>query len=52
MPPLATRLDDLESKIAAAVSSLDEDTPKGVWDEFNYRLDYVRAAGEGHIEHL
>jgi hypothetical protein len=23
-----------------------------VWDEFSYRLDVVRAAGGGHIEHL
>jgi hypothetical protein len=23
-----------------------------VWEEFSYRLDVVRAAGGGHIEHF
>ena len=50
-PPLATRLDDLKSRITAAVNSLEKDTPRSVWDQFNYRLD-VRAAVGGHIKHL
>jgi hypothetical protein len=36
----------------AAVTSVEEDTLRGVWDELSYRLDVVLAAGGGHIEHL
>ena len=50
MPPLASCLGDHKSRIRAAVSSLDVDTLRDVWDEFNYRLDVVRAASEGHVE--
>ena len=52
VPQLVTSLHDLKNRITAAVNSLDEDTLRSVWDEFNYRLDVVRAAGGGHIEHL
>ena len=52
VPPLATSLDDLKSRITAAVNSFDKNTSRGAWDEFTYRLDVVRAAGGGHIEHL
>jgi hypothetical protein len=52
VPPLATNLDDLKNRITAAVTSVEEDSPRSVWDEFNYRLDVVRAAGGGQIEHL
>jgi hypothetical protein len=52
VPPLATNLDDLKNRITAAVTSVEEHTLRSVWDEFNYRLDVVRAAGGGHIEHL
>uniref|UniRef100_UPI00358EB2A0 histone-lysine N-methyltransferase SETMAR-like n=1 Tax=Myxine glutinosa TaxID=7769 RepID=UPI00358EB2A0 len=52
VPPLATNLDDLKNRITAAVTSVKEDTLRDVWDEFNYRLDVVLAAGGGHIEHL
>jgi hypothetical protein len=45
-------LDDLKNRITAAVTSEEEDTLRGVWDEFSYRFDVVRAAGGGHIEHL
>ena len=48
VPPLATCLDDLKSRITAAVNSLDEDTLRSVWDKFNYHLDVVRAADGGH----
>ena len=51
VPPIASCLDDLKIRITAAVTLLDEDTLRCVWDEFNYRLDVVRAAGAGHIEH-
>ena len=50
VPPLASCLGDHKSRIRAAVSSLDVDTLRDVWDEFNYRLDVVRAASEGHVE--
>jgi hypothetical protein len=52
VPPLATNLDDLKNRITAVVTSVEEDTLRSVWDEFNYRLDVVRAEGGGHIEHL
>ena len=51
VPSIATNPNDLKSRITAAVNSLDEDTPNGVWDEFGYCLDDVREAGGGHIEH-
>ena len=50
--PLPISPDDLKSIITAAVNSLDDGNLKSIWDEFNYRLDAVRAAGGGHIEHL
>ena len=49
---LVTRLDDLKSGTIAAVNSLDEDTLRGVWDEFNYRLGVIFAASGGQIEQL
>jgi hypothetical protein len=52
VPPLVTNLDDLKNRITTAVASVEEDTLRSLWDEFNYRLDVVRAAGGGHIEHL
>jgi len=45
-------LDELTNRITAAVKSVAEDTLRRVWDEFSYRVDVVRAADEGHIEHL
>ena len=52
VPPLPADLDELTNRITAAVKSVTEDTLRRVWDEFNYRVDVVRAAGEGHIQHL
>jgi hypothetical protein len=52
VPPLSADLDDLTNRITAAVNSVTEDTLRRVWDEFSYRVDVVRAAGGGHIEHL
>jgi len=52
VPPLPADLDELTNRIMAAVKSVIEDTLRGVWDEFSYRVDVVRAAGGGHIEHL
>jgi len=52
VPPLPTDLDELKKRITAAVKSVTEDTLRRVWDEFSYRVDDVRAAGRGHIEHL
>jgi len=52
VPPLPADLDELTNRITAAVKSVTEDTLIRVWDEFSYRVDAVRAAGGGHIEHL
>ena len=52
VPPLPADLDELTNRITAAVKSVTEDTIRRVWDEFSYRVDVVRAAGGGHIEHL
>jgi len=52
VPPLPADLDELTNRITAAVKSVTEDTVRCVWDEFSYRVDVVRAAGGGHIEHL
>jgi hypothetical protein len=45
VPPLATNLDDLKNRTAAAVTSVEEDTLRGVCDEFSYHFDVVRASG-------
>ena len=52
VPPLPADLDELTNRIMAAGKSWTEDTLRHVWDEFSYRVDVVRAAGGGHIEHL
>jgi len=52
VPPSPADLDELTNKITAAVKSVTEDTLRRVWDGFSYRVDVVRAAGGGHIEHL
>jgi len=52
VPPLPADLDELTNRITAAVKSVTGDTLRHVWDEFSYRVDVVRAAGGGHIEHL
>ena len=51
-PPLPADLVELTNRITAAVNSATESTLRRVWDEFSYRVDVVRAAGGGHIEHL
>jgi hypothetical protein len=52
VPPSATNLDDLNNRIAAPLTSMQEHNLRGVWNEFSCRLDVVRAAGGGHIDHL
>ena len=52
VPPLPADLDELTNRITTAVNSVTEDTLRRVWDEFSYRVDVVRAAGGGHIQHL
>ncbi|PNF20691.1 hypothetical protein B7P43_G00324, partial [Cryptotermes secundus] len=52
VPPLPPNLIDLRNRITAAVNSVTKDICHRVWDEFSYRLDVIRAAGRGHIEHL
>jgi hypothetical protein len=39
-------------RISHVINSVDRDMLQRVWDEFSYRLDVVRTAGGGHIEHL
>ena len=51
-PPLPADLDELTNRITAAVKSVTEDTLRSVRDEFSYRVNVVRAAGGGQIEHL
>jgi len=52
VPPLPADVDKLTNRITAAVKSVTEDSLRHVWDKFSYRVDVVRAAGGGHIEHL
>ena len=52
VPPLPADLGELTNRTTAAVKSVTEDTLRRVWDEFSYRVDVVRAAGGGHMEHL
>ncbi|KAJ4427429.1 hypothetical protein ANN_25051 [Periplaneta americana] len=52
VPTVPKNLNDLRSRITAAVNSMMQDIFNQVWDEFSYRLDVFRAARGGHIEHL
>jgi len=52
VPPLPADLDELTNRITAAVKSVTEDTLRRISDEFSYRVNVVRAAGGGYIEHL
>jgi len=52
VPPLPADLDEPTNRITAAVKSVIEDTLRLVWDEFSFRVDVVRTAGGGHMEHL
>ena len=52
VPPSATNLNDLKSRITAAVNLLDKNTLRDVWSKFNYDLDVVCAAGGRHREHI
>ena len=52
VPQLTADLDELTNRITAAVKSVIEDTLRLVWDEFSFRVDVVRTAGGGHMEHL
>jgi hypothetical protein len=49
---LPTTLVDLKNSITTAVNSVTQDIRLWAWDEFSYRIDVIRAAGGGHIEHL
>ena len=52
VPPLPTDLENLKHRITTAINSIDPDVLQRVWEEFSYRIDVVRAAKGGHIEHL
>jgi hypothetical protein len=51
VPPLPADLDELTDRITAAIKSVTQDTARRVLDKLSYRVDVVRAAGGGHIEH-
>ena len=50
-PPLPANIDDMRVRITAAINTVDRNMLWHVWDEFSNRLDVVRAACGGHIEH-
>ena len=52
VPPLPANIDDRKDRITATVNTVDRDILRRVWEESLCRLDIVRAAGGGHIEHL
>ena len=45
VPPLLKNLNDLRNRITAAVHSVTHGIRHQVWDELNYRLDVICAAG-------
>lgn len=47
-----SNLGDLTNRITTAVTSVEDDTLRGVWDELDYHLDVVCKAGGGNIENL
>ena len=51
-PPLLANFDGMKDRITAAINTVDRDMLRRIRDELSYRLDVVRAAGGGHIEHL
>jgi hypothetical protein len=52
VPPLPANLQDLHSRITAAVALVDRDMLTRVWNEVDYRIDVCRISKGGHIEHL
>ena len=50
--PLPVNIDDMKDRITVTINTVNRDMLRCVWDEFSYRLDVVRAADGGHIEHL
>lgn len=53
VPPFVTNLDDLKNRIMAVVISVEEHILRGVWGEFNYRLEGCPSTiGGGNIEHF
>ena len=52
VPPLPANLQDLRSRITAAVALVDRDRLTRVCYEMDYRIDVCRITKGGHIEHL
>ncbi|GBO15204.1 hypothetical protein AVEN_90196-1, partial [Araneus ventricosus] len=48
-PPLPARIDELKTRISAAIHTVTPNVRQNVWDECSYRLDTVRISGAGHI---
>ena len=45
-------INDIKDRTTVAINTMDHDMLRRVWEEFSCRFDVVRAAGDGHIEHL
>jgi hypothetical protein len=52
VPPLSTNMEELKIRIKDAVNAVTLDMISNIWEEFDYRINVCRVAGEGHIEHL
>ena len=52
VPLFSANIDDMKDRKTAAINSVDHDVLSRIWEELSYRLNVVRAAGGGHIQHL
>ena len=52
VPPLLVSLNEPKQRITTAVASVDEDMPRFVWTELDYRIDICRVTKGSHIEYL
>jgi hypothetical protein len=52
VPSLPADLQDLRSRITAAMALVDRHMLTRVWNEMDYRKDVCRITKGGHIEHL
>ncbi|PSN54494.1 hypothetical protein C0J52_22461, partial [Blattella germanica] len=52
LPPQPKNLEELKNWIHTALTSVTDDILTRGWQEFEYRCDIVRVAGERQIEYL
>lgn len=52
VPPLATDVDELKTRISAVIQINTPDMLKNVWDELSYRIHIVHVSEGANIEHL